>query len=68
MREESGKKQINVDCSASDSARLSKRTGEARRGKGAEMAEFSPTERLMKVALGPALFGGWWYFAPDYSS
>jgi len=32
------------------------------------MAEFSPTERLMKVALGPALFGAWWYFAPNYSS
>ena len=22
----------------------------------------------MKVALGPALFGAWWYFAPKYSS
>jgi hypothetical protein len=21
----------------------------------------------MKAALGPALFCGWWYFAPDYS-
>ena len=30
--------------------------------------EFSWTNRLIKVALGPALFGAWWYFAPDYSS
>jgi hypothetical protein len=30
-------------------------------------AEFSWTDRLVKAALGPALFCGWWYFAPDYS-
>jgi hypothetical protein len=34
---------------------------------GVGMAEFSPSERIMKAALGPALFGAWWYFAPDYS-
>jgi hypothetical protein len=32
------------------------------------MAEFSVTERLVKVVLGPALFCGWWLFAPDYSA
>jgi hypothetical protein len=31
------------------------------------MAEFSWTGRLIKAALGPALFCVWWYFAPDYS-
>jgi len=31
------------------------------------MAEFSWGERAMKMALGPALFCGWLYFAPDYS-
>lgn len=31
------------------------------------MAEFSWTERFVKVALGPALFCVWWYFAPDYT-
>jgi hypothetical protein len=31
------------------------------------MAEFSPTERIVKAALGPALFCVWWYFAPEYS-
>jgi hypothetical protein len=32
------------------------------------MAEFSWTDRLMKVALGPGLLCGWWYFAPNYST
>jgi hypothetical protein len=32
------------------------------------MAEFSWTDRLLKAALGPALFCGWWYFAPNYST
>jgi hypothetical protein len=31
------------------------------------MAEFSRTDRLGKVALGPALFCAWWYFSPDYA-
>jgi hypothetical protein len=31
------------------------------------MAEFSWKERGVKVALGRALFCGWWYFASDYS-
>jgi hypothetical protein len=32
------------------------------------MAEFTWKDRLVKAATGPALFGVWWYFAPDYSS
>lgn len=32
------------------------------------MAEFVWTERLTKIAIGPALLCGWWYFAPDYST
>jgi hypothetical protein len=31
------------------------------------MAEFSPGERVVMGALGPALLGGWWYLAPSYS-
>jgi len=31
------------------------------------MAEFSPSERLFKAVLGPALLSAWWYYAPDYS-
>ncbi len=30
-------------------------------------AEFSPSERVFKAVLGPALMFVWWYFAPDYS-
>jgi hypothetical protein len=32
------------------------------------MAEFSPSERLFKAVLGPALLSVWWYFAPDYQT
>ena len=31
------------------------------------MAEFSPSERVFKAVLGPALVSVWWYFAPNYS-
>jgi hypothetical protein len=31
------------------------------------MAEFSPSERIFKAALGPTLLSVWWYYAPDYS-
>jgi len=32
------------------------------------MAEFSWTDRLIKIAAVAVLLVGWWYLAPDYSA